>query len=574
MPSLPLGKYLFRYLRQKGVEHCFGLPGDYILPLYRALEDTEGIVPIVGTHEPCAAFSADAYARQRGLGVLLVTYGVGGFNALNGVAGAYAESSPLLIITGGPPSGYRTDGEWVVPQKHHVVKTETDQLEIYKNITAKALRIENTAGAAPVIEGIVEEAVKRQLPVYLEIPADLMNAEILSGEIKEKEAEAEDDVLKNVVENFIDRIEKAARPVLLVGVEASRYRLQEDIVRIMNARGIPAATTVLGKGFLPETFPGVLGVYAGVLSAHPDVRHAIEESDLVIFVGGKVTDINCGAFTADLKKDKLLIAKSDWIGDGYGRFVDGIPLTLFIEELARAIPESKTKPEWPRAKRFDYQSSDSLMDKFIGVIGQFLNENSVLLADTGDSSYSSLFVTTHRENGYLAPTFYNTMGFAVPAALGAQLADPNSRAVVLVGDGAFQMTGMEFSNLVRYGLDTIVIVFNNAGFGMQRVFTDGPFNDVGLWDYTEIPKLVGGGKAWRARTPEELLEILGEAAQFRQGPSLIEVIVGKGIISTGLRILTEALAREKTGLCPLDYGTETICKHASKCAYCRAAIWK
>lgn len=110
MPSLPLGKYLFQYLRKKGVEHCFGLPGDYILPLYRALEDTEGIVPIIGTHEPCAAFSADAYARQRGLGVLLVTYGVGGFNALNGVAGAYAESSPLLIISGGPPSGYRTDG--------------------------------------------------------------------------------------------------------------------------------------------------------------------------------------------------------------------------------------------------------------------------------------------------------------------------------------------------------------------------------------------------------------------------------------------------------------------------------
>lgn len=214
------------------------------------------------------------------------------------------------------------------------------------------------------------------------------------------------------------------------------------------------------------------------------------------------------------------------------------------------------------------------MDRFIGVIGQHLNENTVLLADTGDSCYSSLFVVTHRENGYLAPTFYNTMGFAVPAALGAQLADPDSRAIVLVGDGAFQMTGMEFSNLVRHDLDTIVIVFNNDGFGMQRVFKDGPFNDVGLWDYTEIPKLVGGGRAWRARTPEELSEILSEATQFRQGPSLIDVLVDKGTISTGLRILAEALVREKTGLCPLDAGGEEGCKHASKCAYCRAAIWK
>jgi indolepyruvate decarboxylase len=145
---------------------------------------------------------------------------------------------------------------------------------------------------------------------------------------------------------------------------------------------------------------------------------------------------------------------------------------------------------------------------------------------------------------------------------------------VLVGDGAFQMTGLEFSNMVRLGLDPIVVLFNNDGFGMQRVFQDGAFNAIQSWDFQRVVDLVGGGRAWRVSSPEELDRALGEAEAFREGPSLVEVVYPKGVISTGLRLISQALLREKTGHCPLAPPGATSCEHAGQCGFCRAAIWR
>jgi len=214
-----------------------------------------------------------------------------------------------------------------------------------------------------------------------------------------------------------------------------------------------------------------------------------------------------------------------------------------------------------------------LMDRYLALIEAHLDERTVVIADTGDACYGSLFMTTRRDNGYLAPTFYNTMGFAVPAALGVQLADPECRPIVLVGDGAFQMTGLEFSNLASRGLNPIVVVFNNSGYATQRIFTDGAFNDIKQWNYARIVDLVGGGKAWRVTTAQEMKNALQAAIEFTSGPSLIEAVVERGEISSGLRRFGQALRREKTGMCPLNEGN-VPCTHEDHCGFCRAAIWE
>ncbi len=572
----PIGDFLFEHLRELGVETCFGIPGDYILPLYKALERTEGIDHLVATHEPCAAFTADAYGRQRGLGVLLVTYGVGGFNALNGVAGAYAENSPLLVISGGPPRGYSNAESPVAVQKHHMVRHASDQLEIFRRITDLSVRIDGPEYAAQIIRMASAHARQARLPVYLEIPTDLMNASI---PVPEEEGGRAPDIpdpeaMAHAVKLFADRITAAHAPLLLIGVEAARYFLQDNVLRIVEARGIPAATTVLAKGFLEEERPGMLGVYAGALTPAPDVRGLVEGADLVVMLGAKITDVNCGAFTADLSRERLLIAKSSWVGDGFTRFSDHVPFAAFVRELSRTLPGLSKRPAFPSVSRFPLADSASTMDQYIGVLDKRLGPQHVVVADTGDSCYSSLFAMTHRRRGYLAPTFYNTMGFAVPAALGAKLADPGCRPVVLVGDGAFQMTGIEFSNMVRLGHDTIVVVFNNDGYGMQRVFVDGGFNDLQRWDYAKVTELVGGGRFWRVSSPREFEQALGAAGELRGEPALIEVNVERGVISTGLKLLTQAFAREKTGICPLAPDDAGSCEHTQKCAFCRAAIWE
>ncbi|MFH2008329.1 MAG: thiamine pyrophosphate-dependent enzyme [bacterium] len=576
MEQRPLAEFLFSHLAELSVRHVFGIPGDYILPLYRTLESTPGIAPVVATHEPCAAFSADAYGRQAGLGVLLVTYGVGGFNALNGVAGAYAEQSPLLVISGGPPRGYTTDGDPLHVLLHHVVKTETDQLDTYRRVTELAIRLDDPATAALQIRRAARHARESQRPVYLEIPTDLMQTPIPVDAPEPTPHTGDRSDLERAVVFFQERLAKAANPVLLVGVEVARHRLQGEVRRLMAAHGAPVATTLLAKSTLPETEPGVLGVYAGVLSTTPEVRRHVEDADLVVMLGNIVTDVGCGAFTADLHRDRLLIAKTGWIGDGSLRIGRELSFPRFLRALAAAASPSDQAPPWPTATRFDYHGSDSVMDRYLGVLEDQLTSSDVVVADTGDSCCGSAHLRTQRENGYVAPAFYGTMGFAVPAALGVQLADPDARPLVLVGDGAFQMTGLELSNAVRHNLDPIVLLFNNDGFGMQRVFQDGGFNDIGRWDYQRIPALLGGGRAWRADSPEQLRSALAEARAHRAGPSLIEVSVPRGVISTGLQVLGKAFRREKQGACPLgssDADT-SACAHHERCAYCRAAIWR
>jgi indolepyruvate decarboxylase len=571
--TLQLGTFLFDHLRRGGVKHIFGIPGDYILPLFKTLEGTPGIDPVVGTHEPNSAFSADAYARLNGLGVLLITYGVGGFNAMNGVACAYAESSPLLVISGGPPRGIKFSDDPITTQAHHLVKHPGSQLGAYSHITTLALRIEDPATAAETITIATTVAVQQKLPVYLEIPTDLMTVEIPIS-LKPAPSEMTDfDTLDQAVSFFSNRIEKAQNPIILAGAEISRFGLQSEILAISAAGGIPIATSVLGKGTFDETQPNILGMYAGVISQNNQVREIVESSDLVIMLGMKITDVNCGAFTANLRRDQILVAKSGWIGDGYLRFDADLSLRQFIMTLVAQLPSLEiSQASYPEIST-SFPHHITPMDQYLSTINDHLSPEHIVVADTGDSIYGSLSLTTRRENGYLAPSFYNSMGFAVPAALGAALAVVDARPIVLVGDGAFQMTGMEFSNFVKLGLNPIVIIFNNSGFGMQRVFVDGSFNDIPGWDYGKVVELVGGGQFYRVASPDEMAATFKTALDVPTGPVLIEVLVEKGTISTGLKIFGEALHREKQGVCPLNTG-ETPCDHETQCAFCRAAIWK
>jgi indolepyruvate decarboxylase len=173
----------------------------------------------------------------------------------------------------------------------------------------------------------------------------------------------------------------------------------------------------------------------------------------------------------------------------------------------------------------------------------FLTDTTVVVADTGDAMFAAAELSVHREAGFLAPAYYASLGFAVPAALGVQLADPRLRPLVLVGDGAFQMTGMELSTIARLGLSPIVIVLNNAGFLTERLILDGAFNDVLPWRYHQLPALLGAGRGVLVETEEALERALAEAATHVEGYFVIEVRLDPLDASPALRRLGQALAR-------------------------------
>ena len=246
-----LAPYIFELLYQQGVQHAFGIPGDFALTLYDALAESK-IEPIIMTHEPSAGFAADAYSRIRGLGLAVVTYSVGGLNMVNAVAGAYAEKSPLMVLSGSPGVKERQERDLL----HHKIKTFDTQRRIYDEITLYAATLDNPATAVQQIHRAIDYATTFKRPVYLEIPRDLVYAEIeetkhLRPSIKQTDPET----LTEAIAEALAMLHKAKSPVLLTGVEVHRFGLQEKVVALAEQLGIPVCSTMLGKSAFPEGHP-------------------------------------------------------------------------------------------------------------------------------------------------------------------------------------------------------------------------------------------------------------------------------------------------------------------------------
>jgi TPP-dependent 2-oxoacid decarboxylase len=180
--------------------------------------------------------------------------------------------------------------------------------------------------------------------------------------------------------------------------------------------------------------------------------------------------------------------------------------------------------------------------RLVLALNAFVDATTVLLADVGDAAMMSMDVTTRAPGRFLCPVYYSSLGFAVPAAVGVQAARPELRPLVLVGDGAFQMTGMEVSVAARYGMNPIVVVLNNGGFGTERPMIDGPFNDVAQWRYHLVPAVLGSGKGYLVGTEDELAAALAEARESEE-LSVLEVVLAPDDISPQLRRLCERLAK-------------------------------
>jgi len=211
---MPLGEFLFAYLHRCGVRHSFGLPGDFALSTYAWLEKSK-IRSITMTHEPCAGFAADAYARVNGLGLVCVTYCVGGLNVLNAIAGAYAEKSPVVVVSGAPG---RKDRE-KDPLLHHKVKTFETQRRVYDEVTvASTVLLEEERAAAEIVR-CVEACLRHKRPVYIEVPHDMADRLISTAAIPAQPHEESDrHTLAAAVAETLGLIRAAKKPVILAGV--------------------------------------------------------------------------------------------------------------------------------------------------------------------------------------------------------------------------------------------------------------------------------------------------------------------------------------------------------------------
>jgi indolepyruvate decarboxylase len=519
------------------------LPGDYVLSFYSMLEHSS--LDLVNcTREDCAGYAADAYARVNGMGAVCVTYGVGGLSLANSIAGAYAEMSPVVLISGAPGLRERINN----PLLHHRVREWHTQLDVFDKICAASLEIADPVTAFRDIDFLLDTAHRTKRPVYLELPRDMVT--IVPDQIRPyacPQQMSDPDALAEAIHEAVARIEQSKKPVIIAGIELHRYGLQAEVVALAEASKIAVAATLLAKSVVSEVHPLYIGLYEGALGRE-EVTRFVEDSDCVILLGTLLTDLDLGIFTAKLDASKSIFATSDELRISHHHF-HHVLLADFLQALVAAKPRAATRPlptgPAVAAGQFTLVPDQPItITRLVRRLNESLDDRTIVIADVGDALFASSELVVRGQTEFIAPAYYTSMGFAVPAALGAQTARPNLKVVALVGDGAFQMTGMELSTIVRRKLPVTVIVLDNKGYGTERIILDGSFNDINPWEYQLLPQVLGGGTGYEVRTEGEFDQALEKSLADTSGMSLIRVHIGLNDRSTTLERIGQGLARK------------------------------
>ncbi|MCU0848968.1 MAG: thiamine pyrophosphate-binding protein [Spirochaetes bacterium] len=536
---MQIGEYLISALRKTGIRHVFGIPGDYVLNFYDRL-CRSGLSVINTCDEQGSGFAADAYARVTGFGAVCITYGVGGLKVVNSTAQAYAERSPVLVISGAPGMAERKGD----PLLHHKVRSFDSQLGIFREVTAAQTVLGDPSIAAAEINRVIDTILASKRPGYIELPRDMVQAEAgMPAPGLALKSEFDGEALGEAVSEIMSMIASAVRPVVIAGVEVHRFRLQQVLLGFLDKSGFPFATTILGKSVVNETHPQFIGVYEGAM-CRDDVREAVEGSDFILLAGTMLTDIDTGIFTHHFNPNCTVSADSTGIRVRRHVFQD-IDLGSFLDAMTAAVRPGDAVTGITRMHEIPpfvpENSRPVTVDRLFSCINNFLDDETAVIADPGDALFGAVDLLIRGATEFMSPAYYASLGFAVPASLGVGLGTPAKRPLVLVGDGAFQMTGTELSTSLRCGLDPIVVVLNNGGYGTERPMIDGAFNDVQPWNYSSIPEVIGGGCGYDASTEGELVSALESARKNRGTPSIIDVKLSRDDFSPGLRKLTDRL---------------------------------
>ena len=539
-----VGAYLIERLQSLGVSHVFGVPGDYVLGFFKQLSDSQ-LNLVTTCDELNAGYAADAYARIRGIGAVCVTYSVGGLKVVNATAQAYAEKSPLVVIAGAPGIKERIGN----PLLHHKVRTFDTQSKIFAEVTVASAVLDDPSTACGEIDRVLSEALRVSRPVYIELPRDMTFAPVKPphpSHLTQAEAASDQNALQGAVDEAVRMINAAEQPVVIAGIELHRFGLQDKLVALIDKAHIPVAATILAKSVVGEYHPLYIGIYEGAMG-FASVRDYVESSDCLILLGAFMTDINLGQYTAHIDQEKAIYVTSEQCLIKYHNYAN-VRLHDFIDGLIDARVTQRTLRDLPRPrtrKPFVTQRGQRItVKRLFERLNWELKDNTVIIADVGDALFGGLDLITHCRTEFLSPAYYLSLGFAVPASIGAQLADRNLRPLVLVGDGAFQMTGIETSTIARLGLNPVIVVLNNFGYATERPLQDGPFNDLQPWQYSLIPDLVGGGRGVVATTEDELENALEAAQTYTEGFTIIDVQLDPSDSSPALQRLTEGLAKK------------------------------
>ena len=546
-----IGNFLLRRLQEVGIQHIFGVPGDYNLGLMQQLEDRGEPAWIGNCNELNAAYATDAYARINGLGVMIATHGVGTLSAVNGIAGAYSEHVPVILISGSLPLRAVQRGDLM----HHTLidREKGDLCRIFAEVTAAQSRL-TPENAAAEIDRLILTAWRRKLPVYMELPSDIpyLEIDVPDSPLKLEMAASDQESLKACTEMILERLHAAKSPAFLLDMDAMRFGVSRQIMELTERFHMPVAVLNCAKGAFPENSSHYVGTYVGSIASSPATRDAIEGSDCLLTVGYRRVETTVGFFTDKLPASAIQL-NSDSV-DTAGKNYQGV----YIAELLQSIVDSssgivaKKQPARP-SKRLPFVPSDDPLtqDAYWKAIQNFLRPGDVIVVEDGASSAGMGRLTLPEECTYITGAFvWCSIGYATPALLGAILAFPGRRHILLTGEGSLQMTVQELSTVMRHDLKPFIFVINNSGYTVERAVLgkDAKYNDVANWRYSELPNVFSRDRkaeTYIVQTSNELQKVLNSP---HSGMVFVESVMNKYDAPIDLIVGGHALADSDYGV--------------------------
>ena len=542
MTKLPLSHALLNALKDYGAGEIFGIPGDFALPFFKEIEATRILPLYTLSHEPAVGFAADAAGRYRSsLGVAAVTYGAGGLNMINPVACAYAEKSPLVIVSGAPGAAERELDLGL----HHQVKSFQSQLNVYREVTAAQAVLDDPATAPAEIARVLTVARLQSLPVYIEFPRDMVLADV--DPVPPFTPPPEDRAAARAcAAEVMARLKSAQNPMVMLGVEVRRYGLEDKVTDLAKRLGIAVANSFLARGVLADPDAPLAGTYLG-LAGNERIREAVEGADCLLMLGVILCDTNFGVSAKLLDRRAMIHAFGRDVSFAHHRYPE-VSLAALVDALLEIA-----EPLGRAARHAPYDYPNGLIaddapilprDVAAAVNDLFARHGAMPIAsDMGDCLFTAMDMVNTE---LVAPAYYATMGAGIPMGFGVEAAT-GRRPLILVGDGAFQMTGWELGNANRLGLKPIVLMLNNTVWGMLKVFQDGTgYNDLGDWNFARIADTLGG-RGHRAATRAELGAALEEAHGDPDHWHLVEAMIPPGEYSDILNRFVAAI-RQKSVL--------------------------
>jgi TPP-dependent 2-oxoacid decarboxylase len=544
-----VGSYLATRLVQLGVTHLFGLPGDYTLTLLDELLAVEGIAWSGSTNELNAAYTADGYARVgRRPGALVTAHGVGELSAINGIAGSYAEDVPVVHIVGMPSRAAMERG---APLHHTLLDGDFLRFERMSREVTAAQAVLDPRTAAQEIDRVLRIALNTSKPVYLGVPQDVANAPVLAHPLRNplrcigSEPAAVEEFGKALELRFAG--EKGI--TVLAGPRVHRRGLETMVAELAGLPGVRVASQPGSNALLDEDHPASLGAYFGAATRSDEAREAIDNASLLIMAGTVESDFTTGSFTHRYDSARAVEFAVDHARIGRSVY-PGVRLEDSLQVLHQLVSESQfadasavalTAPASVPGGNLDDPLNH---ERFWARVQDWIPSSTTVAAEIGTALYGALDLRLPLDSDLLGQPVWSSIGFTLPAVLGAALARSDRRPVLFIGDGSAQLTVQELGTFYARGIRPVVFVLNNDGYTVERLLQSptGDYQDIVAWNWTELPAALGGTdvRTAKVRTVRELQDAL-QGASDPEHAWLIEVILPRMDVP---RLLVE-LARGK-----------------------------